>query len=79
MRIVLPHWVKRANQTRDAEERAERLTRATRRLGPQYRQPDAMREDGTRFTRTSAGARRAANRRRNRCARVARRFNRKET
>jgi hypothetical protein len=76
MKIQLPDWVKRAQRTRQDDERVERLERAVRKLGPQSRVTHAVRADGTKLTRPSTAARRAANRRRNHCARVARRHNR---
>ncbi len=78
MKLVLPDWVRRAQRNRREVESAERLERARRRLGPQSRVLNAQRDDGSPFTKPSLDSRRADRRRRNRCARVARRHNRQE-
>jgi len=76
VRLVIPSWVKRAQRTRQDDERAERLERAVRKLGPQSRVLHAQRLDGSPLTKPSLTSRRAERRRRNRCARTARRANR---
>ena len=78
MKITLPDWVKRAQRTRQDDERVERRERVLKRVGFYSSPARACRKDGSSYTKPSIDARRAANRRRNRCARVARRFNRKE-
>ena len=75
MKIQLPDWVKRAQRTRQDDERVERLERAVRKIGPQSRVLHAQRLDGSPLTKPSLAIRRADRRRRNHAAREARRHN----
>lgn len=79
MKLYLPPFVRKALARQHEEERIERITRRIRRSGGTYRHTHRTRPDGSQFTKPSLDARRQLRRRANRCARVARRFNRKES